>query len=64
MKNITCPEEGCTRAVDAESLEGAMQALMPHYKESHAEMMENGTEEERKVWMANFQKQWDETPDA
>ena len=64
MKTIQCPEAGCDYAVEASSMEDAMQKLMPHYKEAHAEMMEQGTEEERKVWMANFQKQWDETSEA
>ena len=63
MKSITCPETACDHAVDAESMQDAMMKLMPHYKESHAEMMEQGTEEDKKVWMENFQTQWDETPE-
>ena len=64
MKHIMCPEEGCDYTVEAESMQDAMMKLMPHYKEAHAEMMAKGTEETKKIWMANFQKQWDETPDA
>jgi len=58
MKEMKCPD--CDEKFEAESAEEMMNAMMPHYKEKHAEMMEKGTEEDKKKWMEKFHKDWEE----
>ena len=43
-----------------------MGAMMPHYKEAHAEVMQNATPEKHQTWMADFKQSFaeaDELPE-
>jgi len=62
MKEIKCLD--CEETFKAESSDDAMQQMMPHYKSEHAEMMEKGTEEDRKVWFEKFNKDWEEAKEV
>ena len=57
MKEMKCLD--CEKKFKAESSDGMMQAMMPHYKEDHAEMMASGTEESRKEWFERFGQEWE-----
>ena len=61
MKKFKCPD--CEEVFEAETSEATLKTMMPHYKEMHKEMMEKGTEEDRKTWMEKFHKDWDATPE-
>ena len=50
MKTLKC--DLCDQEAQGETFEEWMKALQPHYMEDHAEVMKNGTEEERMKWMA------------
>jgi len=58
MKEMKCLD--CEKSFKAETSDEMMQTMMPHYKEDHAEMMEKGDEESRKVWFEKFNKDWEE----
>ena len=58
MKTIKCIE--CASAFEAETREEMLQTLYDHYIKDHNEVITNVTEEEKKVWMARFEKEWSE----
>lgn len=68
MKTVICETfgggAGCTFAVQAETPESAMQALMPHWKEQHQNLMEGKTEQDRVLWMQAFHTSWKQTPNS
>ncbi|MCA9397815.1 hypothetical protein KC573_03215 [candidate division WWE3 bacterium] len=51
MKTLKC--DLCEVTAQGETFEEWMQALMPHYKETHADVMTDPTktEEDQKQWM-------------
>lgn len=51
MKTLKC--DLCDIAVQGETFEGWMKALMPHYMEAHAEVMSDPTKtkEDQQKWM-------------
>jgi len=58
MKEMKCLD--CDETFKAESSEEMMKAMMPHYMSDHKELMAKGTEEDKKVWMGKFNKNWEE----
>jgi len=57
MKSIMC--QHCEEVFDGESKEDVQMAMLPHYKENHAEVMASNTEESKKAWMEEFDRRWD-----
>ncbi len=51
MKTLKC--DLCEVAVEGETFEGWVQALMPHYMEAHADVMNdpNKTKDDQTKWM-------------
>ena len=51
MKTLTC--DLCEHKAQGETFEGWMEALMPHYKDAHADVMNDTskTEEDHEKWM-------------
>ena len=62
MKEMKCLD--CEKTFKAETLEGMMQTMMPHYMSDHADLMKEGTEEKKKVWMEKFNKDWEEAKEV
>jgi len=58
MKELKCLD--CDETFEAETPQEMMQTMMPHYMEKHADIMANGTEEIKKVWMKQFYSNWEE----
>ena len=49
MRTLKC--DLCEAGAQGETFEEWMQALMPHYMETHAETMKNSTKEDQEKWM-------------
>jgi len=62
MKQLQCPD--CDASVETmyegNAVEEIMQAMMPHYKEAHADVMQNATPEKHQAWMTDFKKSFEE----
>lgn len=43
----------------SDSKEDVLNQMMPHYMESHKDMMENGNEESKAEWFDRFNKVWE-----
>jgi hypothetical protein len=59
MKTLKC--DLCDATAQSESFEGWMRALMPHYMEAHADVMndpKNGKEQQRR-WMIENKARFD-----
>jgi len=54
MKTITCID--CEEQFSGETQEELMKAMMPHYGSVHKDLMERGTEEGKKEWFAEFNR--------
>ncbi len=59
MKTLKC--DLCEVTADGKSFEDWMMALMPHYKEAHAEVMNdpNKTKEDMMKWMTENKVRFD-----
>ena len=59
MKTLKC--DLCEATAQGETFEEWMQALMPHYMESHADVMKNSThtEEDKQKWMEENKVRFD-----
>jgi hypothetical protein len=59
MKTLTC--DLCDYKASAETFEAWMQALMPHYKEAHADVMSDASKskEDGKQWMVENRAHFD-----
>jgi hypothetical protein len=59
MKKLTC--DLCDVAVEAETFEEWMQALMPHYREAHADVMSDPskTKADQEHWMIENRARFD-----
>ena len=63
MKTLSC--DLCEATAEGETFEGWMKALIPHYMEAHAEVMQSksGTPEEmeagKKAWMEENKGRFD-----
>ena len=59
MKTVKC--DLCDVAVEGETFQEWMQALMPHYKEAHADVMQdpNKTKADGEKWMAENKVRFD-----
>jgi hypothetical protein len=64
MKSLSC--DLCETTAEGETFEEWMKALMPHYTESHADVMQeradnaDAAEEARTQWMNDNMTRWDE----
>lgn len=59
MKTLKC--DLCDVTAEGETFEEWMQALMPHYKEAHADVMQNPnkTKADGEKWMAENKARFD-----
>lgn len=57
MKKIKCLD--CEKEFMSDSKEDVLNQMMPHYMESHKDMMENGNEESKAEWFDRFNKVWE-----
>ena len=59
MKTLTC--DLCDHEASANTFEEWMQALMPHYKEAHADVMNDSTKtkEDGERWMVENRARFD-----
>lgn len=59
MKTLKC--DLCDHEAQGETFEAWMQALMPHYKEAHADVMQDSskTKEDGERWMIENRKRFD-----
>jgi hypothetical protein len=57
MKEMKCLD--CEKTFRAETPDEMMKVMHPHYMEDHKDIVENGNEESRKVWMEKFNKEWE-----
>jgi len=57
MKEIKCLD--CNETFKGNSPEEVMKAMMPHYMSDHKDVMANGTEESKAVWMKKFSEDWE-----
>jgi len=62
MKTIKCYE--CDTEFQAASREEMLGMLYDHYMKDHNEIITNVTEDEKKTWMAKFDKDWNEAKEA
>lgn len=62
MKKITCLD--CEMEFVAETPKDAQTKMMPHYMESHKDIMDAGTDENKKKWMEDFDKKWNEAEEV
>ncbi len=58
MKTIKCPD--CGGAFSAVSRDEILGILYDHYMKDHHEIITGAHEQEKKVWMERFEKQWSE----
>lgn len=63
MKTVTC--DLCSATASANTFEEWMQALMPHYKEAHADVMNDSTKTKAdgERWMAENRIRFDAAPE-
>lgn len=61
MKEMSCLD--CSEMFEANSPDEMMKAMMPHYKEAHAEMMAGQSKESHEDWMKRFHKEWQAAPE-
>ena len=57
MKTITCLD--CAEEFAGETPEAVQSAMLPHYKEKHAEIINAVDESGKKEWLAEFNRRWD-----
>ena len=58
MKTIRCQHcEGTFQAVEREEI---LKTLYDHYMEAHPGVIPNASDEEKKAWMVQFEKDWAE----
>ena len=57
MKTITCLD--CEEQFSGETPTDVQMAMLPHYKEKHAEIIGSADEEGKKKWMEEFGKRWE-----
>jgi len=62
MKKYTCHE--CESGFQAETREEILKILYGHYTEVHPDIIPNASDEEKKAWMVQFEKQWAEAPEV
>jgi hypothetical protein len=56
MKTIQC--QHCEETFQAETKEEMLNILYSHYMETHADVIPNASEEDKKAWMVRFEKEW------
>ena len=67
MKTIKCSQVGggeCDFEVTAETKEAAKEQFSAHAKEAHTDMVEAATPESMEKWNTDFDKVWEEAPEA
>ena len=57
MKSIQC--QHCEEYFEGETKEATQWAMLPHYKESHPDVMANNSDSDKKSWMAEFDRRWE-----
>ena len=58
MKNIKCYEEGCGGEFQAATKDEILGQVYDHYMKDHPTVIPNASDEDKKAWMARFEKDW------
>ena len=56
MKTIKCPD--CEGKFQAETREEILNILYKHYMKEHKEIITGASEDDKKIWMEKFEKDW------
>ncbi|MCA9365750.1 DUF1059 domain-containing protein [Candidatus Kaiserbacteria bacterium] len=62
MKKIKCYD--CDLQFESETREDVLNQLYAHYMKDHNEIITGVSEEEKKIWMDKFEKDWSEAEDV
>jgi hypothetical protein len=57
MKQLKCPD--CEKTFKGETAKDVMNAMHPHYMSDHEDIIKNANEEQKKEWMAKFNKDFE-----
>lgn len=57
MKSIMC--QHCQEMFSGETKEAVQLAMLPHYKEQHADIMSSNTSDSKQAWMQEFDRRWE-----
>ena len=57
VKKIKCPD--CDEEFSAETEKEVLDKMHPHYMDVHQDIMKDGTEAKRNIWMERFHKDWE-----
>lgn len=61
MKKFKCLD--CDETFKVATSDDALESMMPHYMETHKEIMETNTTESKEEWMKRFYVEWEATPE-
>lgn len=56
MKKITCYD--CENVFESETSKDILNQLYAHYMKDHPKIITNATDDEKKAWMEQFNKDW------
>lgn len=56
MKKFKCYD--CDEVFEAESSQGMLELLHPHYMSKHEDEIKGASEDEKTAWMEKFNKDW------
>lgn len=56
MKKMKCYD--CEEVFQADAKDQILMSLYNHYMKEHKAIITGGSEEEKKAWMENFEKDW------
>lgn len=62
MKKIKCYD--CDLQFESQTREDVLNQLYAHYMKDHNEIITGVSEEEKKIWMDKFEKDWSEAEDV
>ena len=62
MKKFNCYD--CEQSFKAETRDEVLGYLYDHYMKDHKEIITGNSEEEKKAWMVQFDKDWKEAKEA
>ena len=58
VKTIGCYEEGCEEKMEHADRDEVLNQMLSHYNSVHPEVIPNASDEDKKAWMVQFEKDW------
>lgn len=58
MKTISCYEKECGQQFQSDNRDALLKEIYDHYMEVHPTVIPNASEEDKKAWMTQFDKDW------